>query len=212
MLVDSRRHREPLTDAGRNRIAAAFISQVFDTHGANLCLAISQPQPVKRTLRQDNSVLPLQTPSSWPSATFRIIQLDKIDQPGESRLPPTRILAVAQRLLLCESQELLVMHEPTVAETVRAILEYLRKNPDAQDTRSGIVEWWLPAHQVKPRDATIKKALDQLVQAGLLSEHKGKDAQTSYRVTNPAAKGMENSQYRGPPEQITRLPSLIEQQ
>lgn len=82
------------------------------------------------------------------------------------------------------------MQEPSVAEIVQAILEYLRKNPDAQDTQSGIVEWWLPAHQMKPRDPTIKAALDQLVNAGLLSEHKGKDAQTSYRVSKPAVKEM----------------------
>ena len=86
------------------------------------------------------------------------------------------------------------MQEPSVAEIVRAILEYLRKNPDAQDTQSGIVEWWLPAYEVKPRDPTIKTALDQLVSAGLLSEHKGRDAQTSYRVSNRAAKPMEHLQ------------------
>jgi hypothetical protein len=85
------------------------------------------------------------------------------------------------------------MHEPTVAEIVRAILEYLRKNPDAQDTQWGIVEWWLPSHEVKPRDATIKKALDQLIHAGLLSEHKGKDAQTSYRMITPADQRLEKS-------------------
>ena len=85
------------------------------------------------------------------------------------------------------------MHEPSVAEIVRAILEYLRRNPDAQDTQSGIVEWWLSALQVKPREATVKQALEELVAAKLLSEHKGKDAQISYRTANPSAKPMENS-------------------
>ena len=74
------------------------------------------------------------------------------------------------------------MHEPSVAETVRAIMEYLRQNPNAQDTQDGILQWWLTELPTKPRDATVKKALEDLVRAGRLSEHKGKDAQISYRM------------------------------
>ncbi len=74
------------------------------------------------------------------------------------------------------------MHELSIDETVRAIMEYLRQNPDAQDTQDGILQWWLTELPTKPRDATVKKALDDLVRAGLLSEHKGKDAQISYRM------------------------------
>ncbi|HEY6215607.1 MAG TPA: hypothetical protein VIW74_03040 [Pyrinomonadaceae bacterium] len=73
----------------------------------------------------------------------------------------------------------------SVAETVRAIKEYLRKNPNAQDTHAGIVQWWLTDLPTKPRDATVKQALDELVHDGVLSEHKGKDAQVSYRMKNP---------------------------
>ena len=73
------------------------------------------------------------------------------------------------------------MHEPNVAETVRAIMEYLRKNPKAQDTQAGILHWWLTELPLKPRDATVKKALQTLVRDGFLTEHKGKDAQISYR-------------------------------
>ena len=74
------------------------------------------------------------------------------------------------------------MHEPNVAETVRAIMEYLRQNPNAQDTQDGILQWWLTELPTKPRDATVKKALEDLVRAGFLNEHKGKDAQISYRM------------------------------
>jgi hypothetical protein len=77
------------------------------------------------------------------------------------------------------------MNEPSVAETVRAILDYLRKNPKAQDTQAGILHWWLTALPAKPRDATVKQAIDRLVRDGFLSEHKGKDAQISYRMKNP---------------------------
>ena len=58
------------------------------------------------------------------------------------------------------------MHEPSVAETVRAIREYLRKNPNAQDTQAGILHWWLTELPTKPRDATVKQALEDLVHDG----------------------------------------------
>ena len=77
------------------------------------------------------------------------------------------------------------MKEPSVAETVQAILDYLRKNPKAQDTLPGIVQWWLTDLPIKPRAATVKQALDKLVCDGFLSEHKGKDAQISYRMKTP---------------------------
>jgi hypothetical protein len=77
------------------------------------------------------------------------------------------------------------MKEPSVAETVQAILDYLRKNPKAQDTLPGIVQWWLTDLPVKPRAATVKQALDKLVRDGCLSENKGKDAQISYRMKTP---------------------------
>lgn len=77
------------------------------------------------------------------------------------------------------------MEEPSVVETVRAIREYLRKNPNAQDTQAGILYWWLTELPAKPRDATVKQALEELIDEGFLSEHKGKDAQISYRMKNP---------------------------
>ena len=66
---------------------------------------------------------------------------------------------------------------------LQAILEYLRKHPEAQDTLAGIAEWWLPEQEVKVRTATVMEALDELVAAGLISEHEGKDRQISYRLT-----------------------------
>ena len=80
-----------------------------------------------------------------------------------------------------------VMQEPSVAETVRAIRDYLDRNPNAQDTLAGISQWWLTKLRTKPRAATVKDALEELVREGLLTEHKGKDAQISYRMKYPAA-------------------------
>jgi DNA-binding PadR family transcriptional regulator len=83
------------------------------------------------------------------------------------------------------------MCEASVSKTARVILDYLRKNPDAQDTLSGIVQWWLPQDRVKPRTAVIKDALDELVSAGLVIEHEGKDTQISYRMTEHGLRELE---------------------
>jgi hypothetical protein len=75
------------------------------------------------------------------------------------------------------------MCEASLSEIAREILDYLRKNPEARDTLEGVVQWWLPEPEIKRRTAAIKDALDELVGAGLLGEHIGKDAQISYRIT-----------------------------
>ena len=72
--------------------------------------------------------------------------------------------------------------EASVAEVASTILNYLRQNPEAQDTFEGIVNWWLPDQQHQQSRATIKEALDRLLAAGLIREHKGTDGQISYRV------------------------------
>ena len=76
------------------------------------------------------------------------------------------------------------MREAGLSEIAREILNYLLKNPDARDTLEGVVQWWLPEQEIKRRTAAIKEALDELVDAGLLSERKGKDAQISYSITS----------------------------
>lgn len=83
------------------------------------------------------------------------------------------------------------MGEASVSKTARVILDYLRKNPDAQDTLSGIVQWWLPEDRAKPRTMAIKEALEELVSAGLVIEHEGKDTQISYRMTDHGLRELE---------------------
>lgn len=78
------------------------------------------------------------------------------------------------------------MEKANVSEIAQEILDHLRKHPQAQDTLEGIGQWWLPA-EMKSRAAAIKDALDELVDAGLITELLGKDAHISYRITNAAA-------------------------
>ena len=69
-------------------------------------------------------------------------------------------------------------------EIARAILGYLARNPDAQDTLPGIIEWWLLDHQIRTRTAEVKRVIDGLVAERLILERKGSDFQTHYRI-NP---------------------------
>lgn len=63
-----------------------------------------------------------------------------------------------------------------------AVLAYLAENPDAQDTLEGIKEWWPLGQGARPRITSVKAALRDLVQRGLVLERKGKDAGTYYKV------------------------------
>ena len=78
------------------------------------------------------------------------------------------------------------MEQADVSEIAQQILNHLQKHPQAQDTLEGIGQWWVPSQMVFGA-AAIKDALDELVDAGLITEVMGKDAHISYRITNPAA-------------------------
>jgi hypothetical protein len=48
------------------------------------------------------------------------------------------------------------------------VLDYLREHPRAMDTLEGIVEWWLPRHQVRVGVERVSRALETLVHGGRL--------------------------------------------
>jgi hypothetical protein len=64
------------------------------------------------------------------------------------------------------------------------ILEYLERNPNAQDTLEGIVEWWLLYRYTKGNVARVKEALEELVTAGLVLGRRGKESRIYYKL-NP---------------------------
>jgi hypothetical protein len=64
----------------------------------------------------------------------------------------------------------------------RAILEYLWKHPDAQDTLAGIAQWWLREVNIRNRTTTVGEALSDLAAGGLVIERKGTDSQVHYRI------------------------------
>jgi len=89
------------------------------------------------------------------------------------------------------------MQQATVSEIAQAIAAYVEKNPEAQDTLEGIVQWWLPEARHQTR-ALIKEALDELVAEGLITAHKAKDAQIFYRATRRANSSDATSQEHQP--------------
>ena len=74
------------------------------------------------------------------------------------------------------------MYEMRRSQVIRAILDYLSKNPHAQDTLLGIAQWWLPEQQIKTNLSILNEALTELVARGLILQSKGKDSQLHYRV------------------------------
>ena len=58
------------------------------------------------------------------------------------------------------------------------ILCYLMEHPDAQDTKEGIVEWWLLHHRLE----SIENALNELVDRRFLERFKGPDAKIHSRI------------------------------
>jgi hypothetical protein len=74
------------------------------------------------------------------------------------------------------------MYEWRRSQIGRAILSYLRKFPEAQDTIGGIAEWWLPDQNIRSHPLTLKSTLNELVARGFILQHKGKDSQIHYRM------------------------------
>jgi hypothetical protein len=83
------------------------------------------------------------------------------------------------------------MYEQRRSHIARAILDYLRKHPEAQDTLAGIAEWWLPEEKLKTRTTVVKEALTELVAEGLVLERKGRDSQIHYRINGRRLKEIE---------------------
>jgi hypothetical protein len=86
--------------------------------------------------------------------------------------------------LICAAQSSNSMTEVSTSRLARAILRYLHKNPDAQDTLAGIAEWWLPRQQITIQPSRVKDALVWLVARELILEVKGKDSQSHYRIND----------------------------
>jgi hypothetical protein len=74
------------------------------------------------------------------------------------------------------------MYEWRRSQIARAVLTYLRKFPEAQDTIGGIAEWWLRDQDIRSHPTVLKEAIHELVTRGYVLQRKGKDSQIHYRI------------------------------
>ena len=66
------------------------------------------------------------------------------------------------------------------------ILEYLRRQPEAQDTIEGILRWWVLDQCVRNWTPKISEAVSLLVARGVLEEKKLSDGTTVFRALRPS--------------------------
>ena len=62
------------------------------------------------------------------------------------------------------------------------ILQYLVDHPNAQDTLTGIVKWWLLERTIAHRTQLVKEVLDNLVAEKLVTADVGSDFQIRYKI------------------------------
>ena len=67
----------------------------------------------------------------------------------------------------------------------RAILDYLARHPQANDTIEGIVQWWLLENQVHHSVAEARRVLAQFEAEALVLAGRGPDGRVHYRL-NPS--------------------------
>ena len=78
------------------------------------------------------------------------------------------------------------MDGPEHDELCHELLGYLRENPDAMDTLTGIAEWWLPRH-VRVGIEQVERALNTLEARGLI-ERIGSEDRPMFRLRRPPLK------------------------
>ena len=67
------------------------------------------------------------------------------------------------------------------------ILTYLARNPTAEDTADGILQWWLIHEEIRYRMQEVEAALSELTDRGVISQSVGEDLCVRYRI-NPTTK------------------------
>lgn len=65
-----------------------------------------------------------------------------------------------------------------------AILGYLKEHPNAMDTLTGIVDWWLPRHRVHMLTERVAEALETLEARGQI-ERVGNESRPLFRLRKP---------------------------
>jgi hypothetical protein len=73
--------------------------------------------------------------------------------------------------------------EPSLLSPAPEILDYLARQPDAQDTIEGILHWWVLDSCIRDWAPKIAKTVAQLVERGFLEEKRSPDGKIFYHVS-----------------------------
>jgi hypothetical protein len=67
-------------------------------------------------------------------------------------------------------------------QTVRRILGYLLRHPNAQDTLEGIAEWWIMEEQIYQKHREVNDALNILISENLILKTQYANAEILYSL------------------------------
>jgi hypothetical protein len=76
-----------------------------------------------------------------------------------------------------------VLADPRLPSPAPEILDYLARQPDAQDTIDGILHWWVLDAYIRKWAPKIAETVTQLVDRGFLEQRSSADGQVFYRVS-----------------------------
>jgi hypothetical protein len=76
-----------------------------------------------------------------------------------------------------------MISDPELPSPAPEILDYLAKQPGAQDTIDGILHWWVLDAYVRKWAPKIAESVVQLVERGFLEEKPSSDGKIFYRVS-----------------------------
>jgi hypothetical protein len=73
---------------------------------------------------------------------------------------------------------------PPLSSPAPEILDYLARQPGAQDTIEGILHWWVLDSCIRTWTPKISKTVEQLVERGLLEEKPSSDGKIFYHISS----------------------------
>jgi hypothetical protein len=88
-----------------------------------------------------------------------------------------RLLSKAGYLVKC------VFTNPRLRSPAPEILDYLARQPEAQDTIEGILQWWVLDSCIRSWASRIAETVAKLVEQGLLEEKPSPDGKTFYHLS-----------------------------
>jgi len=86
--------------------------------------------------------------------------------------------------------------DPRLPSPAPEILDYLARQPGAQDTIDGILQWWVLDSCIRSWTPKIAKTVARLVERGFLEEKPSADGKIFYRIS---PRYLSTVQHRPPP-------------